>query len=195
MRRERCDLGLNRKMEESEQPRRLRIDIDLERRSRMNIKKSIKLGTYLLVAIATLASVSFAGGFQLEIQAPTSNEGEMKGAALLIRTYGCHQPWDADVSATAEGVVNGKRQSLKVALTRTSQGVYAIKQQWPSQGEWVVAITGQYNGITSSALVELGANGKVRITKDNRVSSRIVQRRLTTEEIDSALRGLVGKAS
>ena len=161
----------------------------------MNIKKSITLGTYLLAAIATLASVSFAGGFQLEIQAPTSNEGEMKGAALLIRTYGCHQPWDADVSATAEGVVNGKRQSIKLELTRTSQGVYAVKKQWPSQGAWVVAITGQYNGITSSALVEMSPNGTVLITKENRVSSRIVQRKITTEEVESALKGLVSKAS
>ena len=161
----------------------------------MNIKTSIKLGTYLFVAIATLASVSFAGGFQLEIQAPTSNEGEMKGAALLIRTYGCHQPWDADVTATAEGVVNGKRQSVKIELTRTSQGVYAVKQQWPLQGTWVVAITGQYNGITSSALVEMGPNGKVRITKENHVSSRVVQRKFTTEEVESALKGLVSKAS
>jgi hypothetical protein len=161
----------------------------------MNLKKSIQLGSYLLAAIATLASVTFAGGFQLEIQAPTSNDGEMKGAVLLIRTYGCHQPWDADVSATAEGVVNGKRQSVKVELTRTSQGVYAIKQQWPSKGAWVVAITGQYNGITSSALVEMGPNGTVRITKENRVSSRIVQRKITTEEVESALKGLVSKAT
>jgi len=161
----------------------------------MKIKKSIKLGSYLLAAIATLASVSFAGGFQLEIQAPTSNEGEMKGAALLIRTYGCHQPWDAEVTATAEGVVNGKRQSIKIELTRTSQGVYAVKKQWPSQGAWVIAITGQYNGITSSALVDMGPNGAVRITKENRVSSRIVQRKLTTEEVESALKGLVSRAS
>jgi hypothetical protein len=159
----------------------------------MNIRKSIKLGSFLFAAIATLASVGFAGGFRLEIQAPTSNEGEMKGAALLIRTYGCNQPWDADVSATAEGVVNGKRQSVKIELTRTSQGVFAVRKQWPSQGAWVVAITGQYNGITSSALVELGADGKVRITKDNRVTSRVVQRRLTPDDIDSALKGLASK--
>ena len=160
----------------------------------MNIKRSIRLGSFLLAAIATLAPVTFAGGFQLEIQKPTSNEGEMKGAAFLIRTYGCHQPWDADVSATAEGVVNGKRQSIKIALTRTSQGVYAVKQQWPSHGAWVVAITGQYNGITSSALIEMGSNGTVRITKEDRVSSKIVQRKLTAEEVESALKGLVSKA-
>ena len=181
-------------MEETRQSRRLRIDINLERSTRMNIQRSIKLASYLLATIATLAPMTFAGGFQLEIQAPTSNEGEMNGAALLIRTYGCHQPWDADVSAAAEGVVNGKRQSIKIALTRTSQGVYAVKQQWPSQGAWVVAITGRYNGITSSALVEMGPNGTVRITKENRVSSKVVQRKFTTEEVEAALKGLASKA-
>ena len=161
----------------------------------MSVEKPT-LGSLLLAIVATLASatVTLAGGFQLEIEAPSSSSAEMKGAALLVRTYGCHQPWDAAVSATAEGLIDGKRQSIAVELTRTTQGVYAIKQQWPSKGVWVVAITGQYNGITSSALVEMGTDGKVRITKENRVASRIVQRRLTSDEIDSALRGLVGKA-
>lgn len=172
-------------------------EIKFERKAQMTIKKSIGFVAYLLAAVVTLASANaaLAGGFQLNIEAPNASDAELKGAALLVRTYGCHQPWDAEVFATAEGVVDGKRQSIKVELTRTSRGVYAIKKQWSSKGVWVVAITGRYNGITSSALVEMGTNGTVRITRDNRVASRIVQRSLTTDEIDAALNSLSNKAS
>src|SRR4029453_12723725 len=31
----------------------------------------------------------------------------------------------------------------------------------PAEGKWVLALTGAYNGMTSSVLVELGPNGKV----------------------------------
>jgi hypothetical protein len=184
-------------MEETKLLGRPTGEINFERKTRMSIKKSIKPGVYLLAAVVTLASasVAFAGGFQINIEAPISSDRELKGAALLVRTYGCHQPWDADVSATAEGMVDGKRQSIKIELTRTSRGVYAIKKQWASKGDWVVAITGQYNGITSSALVEMGPNGTVRITKENRVAARTVQRKLTAQDIDAALNNLSSKAS
>lgn len=184
-------------MEETKHRCRLTREINLERKTEMYIKKSIGLGAYLLAAIVTLASagVALAGGFQINIEAPNSSDAELKGAALLVRTYGCRQPWDADVTATAEGIVNGKRQSMKVELTRTSRGVFAIKQQWPSKGAWVVTITGKYNGITSSALVAMGSDGKVRITRDNRVASKVVQRMLTAQDIDAALNTLTNKAS
>ena len=162
----------------------------------MTIKKSIGIGVYLMAAVVTLAlaSAAFAGGFRINIEAPVSSDAELSGAALLIRTDGCHQPWDAEVSATAEGVVNGKRQSIKLELTRTSRGVYAIKKQWASKGVWVVAVTGRYNGITSSALVEM-LKRNVRITRDNRVAARTVQRTLTAQDIDAALNNPSSKAS
>ena len=95
----------------------------------------------LFPLVSASASAALAGGFQINIEAPDSSDAELKGAALLVRTYGCHQPWDAEVSATAEGMVDGKRQSMKIELTRTSKGVYAIRKQWASKGVWVVAIT------------------------------------------------------
>jgi hypothetical protein len=184
-------------MEETKLLCRLIREINLERKTRMTIKKSIGIGVYLLAAVVALASAraAFAGGFRINIEAPNSSDAELKGAALLVRTDGCHQPWDADVSATAEGMVDGKRQSLKLELSRTSRGVYAIKKQWASKGVWVIAITGRYNGITSSALVEMGSNGTVRISRDNRVAARTVQRTLTSQDIDAALNSLSNKAS
>jgi hypothetical protein len=155
--------------------------------------KSVLLGSTLTLTVSTVAA---GGGFQLDVKTPPSTDGDLKGAVLVVHTYGCYRPTDADVTATAEGVVGGKRQSIPLQLVASSKGVYAVKQQWPAKGVWVIAITGHYGGLTSSALVELGPNGRVQIdkqrlaTKGNGIPLRIVQRRLTAQEIDSALQNL-----
>ena len=130
--------------------------------NRMPVRSLItlaSLGSALLLAIATPA---LAGGFQLSIETPAgSADPQMKGVVLIARTFGCHQPADAKLSATAEGFVNGNRKSMPLELRSIGSGVYAIKQEWPSEGTWVLALTGAYNGMTSSVLVELGPNGTV----------------------------------
>ena len=162
----------------------------------MTSKKLIRVRLYWMALVVALASFipAFGGGFQLGVETPSSLDNEVKGAAVVVRTYGCNTPADANVTGTAEGIVNGKRQSLPIRLTRTSKGVYVINRQWASKGVWVLAITGHYNGITSSALVELDPNGKMRVTKENRKGARIVQRKLTALEIDSTLNNIANKA-
>jgi hypothetical protein len=162
----------------------------------MNSNGLIKFRFYWMALIVALASLvpALGGGFQLEVQAPSSNDQEVKGAVVLVRTYGCNTPADANVRATAEGIVNGQRQSVPLKLTQTSKGVYAINKQWASNGVWLLTITGQYNGITSSALVELGDNGKVRVAKDNRAGAKLVQRKFSSQEIESILHNLANKA-
>src|SRR5215216_4729495 len=114
------------------------------------------------VALAlALSSEVFAGGFQLSVETPAANNAKTKDAALIVRTYGCMQPADAVVTASAEGLVNGKRQSVPLELAQVETGAYMLKQQWPSEGFWVVNINGEYKGMTNSLLVELGPNGKV----------------------------------
>jgi hypothetical protein len=181
-------------MEETKLLQRLMRRERLGKETRMSIRKLVGIGTFMLAVTLGSATFAFAGGFQIVIEAPISSDAELKDAALLVRTHGCHQPWDAEVSATAEGIVDGKRQSIKIELTRTARGVYAIKKQWASKGTWVVAVTGHYNGITSSALVEMGSNGTVSV-RENRVASRSVQRRLTAQDIDAALNRHSTKAS
>jgi hypothetical protein len=97
----------------------------------------------------------------------------------------------------AEGVVNGKRQSHPVELTPTSTGVYAVKRQWPSEGTWALAISGTYRGMTSSALVRLGPNGIAKpdaSERESRPAVRVVHRKLTTTEIETALKSSAPRA-
>ena len=155
------------------------------------------LSTALLL---TIASPALAGGFQLSIETPSGGDPQLKDAVLIVRTFGCHQPADAKLSASAEGLINGNRKSLPLELRSIGSGVYALKQQWPSEGHWVLALTGAYNGMTSSVLVELGANGKVlpgtRLEEGNLkgVHARGVRRVWLAEDIDSALRSAAGTA-
>src|SRR5262245_58299201 len=85
------------------------------------------LGGALLLAIA---SPALAGGFQLAVETPAGvKDLNLKDAVLIARTYGCHQPAAAKLSATAEGLVNGKRKSVPLELHAVGTGVYAVKQE------------------------------------------------------------------
>ncbi|HKP86267.1 MAG TPA: hypothetical protein VJZ26_09230 [Blastocatellia bacterium] len=152
----------------------------------------------LFAALLIFASFStaFAGGFQLAVEAPPSSGSHSKDAALLVRTYGCHTPADANVTATAEGIVNGRRQSIPLELKPDATGVYEIKQQWPAEGTWMLSFTGAYNGMTCTVFVDLGPNGKVY--PDTKIESwrktgahaRAFNRKPTSEDIESALKSL-----
>ena len=157
------------------------------------------LGGALLLAISSSA---FAGGFQLSVETPSSSsDAQMKDVVLIARTFGCHQPADAKLSATAEGLVNGARKSVALELRSIEPGVYAIKQQWPSEGTWVLAITAGYSGMTSSALIELGPKGKVlpgtRLKEGalKGVHARGAYRQWIASDIDAALRTTAGLTS
>lgn len=134
----------------------------VKRFNRKSIRTLITLASLSSALLLAIASPALAGGFQLSVETPTgSTDPQLKDVVLIARTYGCHQPADAKLSATAEGFVNGDRKSLPIELRSIASGVFAIKQQWPSEGKWVLALTGAYNGMTSSVLVELGPNGQV----------------------------------
>ncbi len=118
-----------------------------------------------------------------------------RGAALVIHTFHHEKPIGFPVSGTAEGLVNGERRSLPLEFTSTSRpGVYALKQQWPAEGDWVLAIATQGRAEVS-LVVELGPNGGVQADDFfdwpmNLVavrSARVVQGSVDKGEIETAL--------
>ena len=85
--------------------------------------------------VLALAAPLFGGGFYLEV----SSVGKPADAVMIARLTGCHNPEEGQVEATAEGLVNGKRQTLPLSITALAEpGTYAVKQQWPAEGKWVV---------------------------------------------------------
>lgn len=171
--------------------------------SRLSRVYALALGcSAILMSAFLFTGTASAGGFQLSVRTPDgSRDGTLKDTVLLVRTFGCHTPADAAVGGVAEGIVNGERRSVKLTLTPTSTGVYAIKQQWPAEGTWVLSLSGDYNGLVCSVLVHLGDNGKVipgtRLEAGSRngTNAQAVQRKFTAGEIDAALKGTRAIAS
>lgn len=82
-------------------------------------------------------------------------------AAFVVRVYYHETPADLPVSGTAEGLVDGKRQSVPLEFTPTGKrGVYALRQQWPASGHWMLAVR-VADGRFANLIVELGPNGGI----------------------------------
>ena len=151
-----------------------------------------KIWLSLLLASAA-APTALAGGFYLEVSAPGADRGAYPpGTVLLVKPFGCHQPSAAALSATAEGVIDGRRKSLPLELREVEKGLYAIRQQWPAEGLWVVVIHGAYRGADRGVLVRLAADGRVPLEEGatprlKQASVVNTQRKVRPAEIDAAL--------
>lgn len=174
----------------------------VNRRNRKSSRALMILASLSGALLLTIASPALGGGFQISVETPTgSADSQLKDAVLVARTYGCHQPADAKLSASAEGFVDGNRKSLPLELRPIGSGIYAIKRQWPSDGKWVLVLTGTYNGMTSSVLIELAQNGGVipgtRLQEGNLkgVHAKGARRAWLAEDIDSALQARTGISS
>lgn len=149
-----------------------------------------------LCVLATAISAT-AGGFYLSLEKPgTADVQQSRGIVLLVRPYGCHQPEEALISARAEGIVKGRRETIELKLHPAStKGVYGIKRQWPAEGVWLVAVRGTYLGANTTALLELGPDGAVTIEKAGAKHPHVkhLLRDLTASEIDTRLNILAKK--
>ena len=108
------------------------------------------------LTILIAAAAAYAGGFYLELGSPSANnEAKSMNAALVARLTGCHEPEKATIEGSAEGVVSGKRQSIPLKLSAlTTPGMYAVTQQWPNEGNWVLRLVAtQVDGKTKTSVV------------------------------------------
>jgi hypothetical protein len=158
---------------------------------------SIVLG---LAFVVISASIAVAGDFWVNVEAAhSSRSGLSSQTVLVVRPGGCHEPENAVITATAEGLVNGQRKSLPLELTAISPGVYEINRQWPSEGAWVVAISAEYRGLPRAALVRLGPGGNIpatlAVSQDGHAQNSVqsFRRRLAGDDIDSALQALASE--
>lgn len=118
-----------------------------------------------------------------------------RGAALVVHTFHHGTPIFFDIRGTAEGLVDGERRSIELEFDQTSRtGVYAVKQQWPAEGSWVLAIT-TAGSADASLIVKLGPDGGVHKAKyyDMPISvlavrsARVMAGRIDLGDIDTAL--------
>jgi len=154
---------------------------------------SILPAVFVLVITVTLT----AGGFYLSLEEPAKvSSPQTKDAVLLVRLYGCHQPEDALISATAEGLVKGLRETINLKLLPVSKGVYGIQRQWPKEGAWLVAVRSSYLGAHRAALLELAPDGTVKLGEQapGKVPQvKTLLRDLLADDIDTGLKDLTRK--
>jgi hypothetical protein len=99
-------------------------------------------------------------------------------------------PKITDLTATAEGLVNGSRQTISLNLSATGQpGVFAVRKQWPASGAWLIKIT----LVNTTALVSIDASGRVasvNIPQQVQSNGQRVPRAVSAHDIDSTLTAL-----
>jgi hypothetical protein len=130
---------------------------------------------------------------------PSPFDRTTRDAFLLVHAFHHGTPMNFPVAGKAEGVVDGERRSIKLDFTTTSrQGVYALRKQWPAEGNWVLAIDVTQEGDSKAgALVEIGPSGevaKVTVPTDRR-QGWAIPRAITAAEVDAALKTRVALAS
>jgi len=96
-------------------------------------------------------------------------------------------PSARDLTGTAEGIVNGRRQSVVLRLDATSQpGVFAVRRQWPTQGSWMLEITLAKSTTALVSLDRTGAVSSVSIPMKMGSGERL-PRDVAAHDIDSTL--------
>jgi len=119
------------------------------------------IGIAAPAALLTLAGSLFAGGFFLQLGNPeASPEARKLGAVLTVQSAGCVDPNNTKISATAIGTVNGAARKLSLKLEQLpTPGMFALTQQWPNQGRWVIRLEATNGRLFTTSLVTAGPDG------------------------------------
>ncbi|HVF39435.1 MAG TPA: hypothetical protein VM939_05995 [Gemmatimonadaceae bacterium] len=119
-----------------------------------------------VAAVLTLvcSTIALSGPPWMAIEYPVNpHDPNTRDAFLTVRTYHHGNLLGYDISGTAEGLVNGRRQSTRLDIRRLPQaGMYVVRWQKPAQGTWALLITSTREGNhMASALVAISASGRV----------------------------------
>jgi hypothetical protein len=112
-----------------------------------------------VVVLGSLASSAWAGGQQVKAEAAAD------GKAVVVRTYRCGTPSSFKVVGTAEGVVDGARKTIPLAIARAGEeGVFTVARQWPAEGKWALVFSVEGSHAVST-LVELEPGAAIRVAR------------------------------
>ncbi len=155
----------------------------------------------LLAAIASSAALLF-GPPNIKVEAVSHPAAApVKGAVFMITARHHVSPDQVVVTGRAEGVVDGKRATLRLTLTAAaSPGVYGVARQWGAGRPWVLVFTVSTTAHDSNAVAE----AVVRVAADGHVlgidypMGKLAggypwPRKVTPSEIDAALGAMATK--
>ena len=149
------------------------------------------LATMLLF---TAAGPAHAGPPWISIELPANpHHASTRDATLLVRAYHHSTALNAPLIGVAEGIVDGKRISLPLALRATNQpGVFAVTTPLPKGGTWIMAITlSESKQSTATALVTVDPQGRIvsiDVPSNRSPDGWVVPRPVGQRDIEAALR-------
>ena len=151
-------------------------------------------------AIALLSSVAAAGTmFRLEVGPPIA-AGNLKDlrktdkkAVLAVRALVCNDLANVQITGTAEGIVNGGRQSLPLVLNEANkaEAIYFLAQQWPDTGAWVLHLRGSCSNPKAEASTLVPVNKATFI----REKTEVLREPATKKQVDDAVSALARSQS
>ena len=151
-------------------------------------------------AVAVVAGSATAGTmFRVEIGSPVALgvnnyfKKTDKKLIVAVRAVVCQELATVRITGTAEGLVAGKRQALPVTLTAVdpAEAIYAIHQQWPAEGAWVLHLKG------TCANPKAEASTLVAVSKGTfiREKSEVLREPATKKQIEDAVTALARSQS
>lgn len=148
---------------------------------------TVLLMWFTTVCTLVFVPVAFAQEFTLQVGLPIAGNAQpAKSSLLVVRPGGCVGPASAQITATAEGIVDGARRSVPLTLVALpTPGVHAVPKDWASGGVWIVNLVGTCAGKTAGAIVPVGPNVMFR-----RDAVKLLAHRPTAAEIDASLKAL-----
>lgn len=136
------------------------------------------------IAACAAAALALAEGFTFSVGSPVASQDyRAKGAAFVFRTQGCAEPAKPQITGIAEGLVKGARQSVPLkVMAMAKAGVYAVYQNWPAEGAWVINLKGTCADANAGAVIPIGPKGFIR------ESAKFFPRAVTNAEIEGSLK-------
>ena len=146
-----------------------------------------------LMVVALTAPVIAGTMFRLEVGPPIAagtgtpvTQQFKKKIVLVVRPRVCDDVAKVQITGTAEGVVNGARQSVALNLMPVdpAQGVYAVLQQWPDEGNWVLQLNGSCSSPKASASTLVPMNKSTFI----REKTKVLHEPATRQQLEALLK-------
>ncbi len=140
-----------------------------------------------VLATAFVAAPLFAGALTLKIDDVKANpEAMAKNAIVVAHITACHSPEKTKVTATADGIINGKRQTIPLKVVSLSEpGSFFLERQWPAEGSWTVTMIA-----TNPDYVNYATSIVVPIRKDaaDAADAKVFYHAPSADEVSSVLK-------
>ena len=164
------------------------------RAARLSIFTALGASALVLGGAApwTGARTALFGGPWISVESPVNPyDASTTGALFVVHTFRHGNPMDMGMSGQAEGIVDGQRRTVSLALKAAHTGTYAVRNQWGDKGIWTLVITATPSdhgpGEKLQAIVEIGADGALGNVSVPRTSQGAL-RTVAAAEIDRGLR-------